>query len=100
MVMTIQQDVSVFEEKVTTYWPEFAKNGKGDLLVADVMRHEGGFPWIDKVFKWKDFSTESVKRNVVGKALEEDELHYPPSAYKTKREYHASNAINIVFLNH
>ena len=31
-----------FDEKVCTYWPEFAKNGKENIKVCDVMRHEAG----------------------------------------------------------
>ena len=29
-----------YDEKVSTYWPEFAQNGKGDILVCDVLRHD------------------------------------------------------------
>ena len=90
MACMVDKGLLSYDAPVCQYWPEFAKNGKEKLLVKDVLRHEGGFPWIDKLFTFKDFSRESIKANVVGKALEEDELHYPPSAYETKREYHAS----------
>lgn len=31
-----------YDKKVTTYWPEFGQNGKQNVTVADVMRHEAG----------------------------------------------------------
>ena len=33
-----------YSARVTEYWPAFGGNGKQDLTVADVMRHEGGWP--------------------------------------------------------
>jgi len=37
-----------YEEKVCTYWPEFAQNGKENITVADVLRHEGGLDRLDE----------------------------------------------------
>jgi CubicO group peptidase (beta-lactamase class C family) len=36
------QDLLSYDEKVATYWPEFAQNGKENVTVADVLRHEAG----------------------------------------------------------
>ena len=36
-----------YNEKVATYWPEFAKHGKGEITVADVMRMEAGLEKFD-----------------------------------------------------
>ena len=33
-----------YTEKISTYWPEFGQNGKENITVADLMRHEGGLP--------------------------------------------------------
>ena len=75
--------------QITKYWPEFSLNGKGDvgLKLCDLLRHEGGLAWINKNFSWEDFSTENIKKNVVGKAIEEDTLRFPP--YSSRREYHS-----------
>jgi CubicO group peptidase (beta-lactamase class C family) len=35
------------EEKVSTYWPEFAQKGKENIKVEDIMRHEGGMHKLD-----------------------------------------------------
>jgi CubicO group peptidase (beta-lactamase class C family) len=31
-----------YSDKVVKHWPEFGQNGKENITVADVMRHEGG----------------------------------------------------------
>jgi len=31
-----------YNEKVCTYWPEFANNKKENITVAQVLRHEAG----------------------------------------------------------
>ena len=36
-----------FEEKVATYWPEFGKNGKENIKVEDILRHESGMHKFD-----------------------------------------------------
>ena len=33
-----------YTEKISTYWPEFGQNGKENITVADLMRHEAGLP--------------------------------------------------------
>jgi CubicO group peptidase (beta-lactamase class C family) len=35
-----------YDEKVSTYWPEFAQNGKENVTISDVLRHEAGLPKI------------------------------------------------------
>ena len=31
-----------YEDKVAKHWPEFAQNGKADMTIADVLRHDAG----------------------------------------------------------
>jgi CubicO group peptidase (beta-lactamase class C family) len=38
----IEQEVINPDEKVSTYWPEFANNGKENITVAMIMRHRSG----------------------------------------------------------
>jgi CubicO group peptidase (beta-lactamase class C family) len=38
----IEQGVINPDEKVSTYWPEFANNGKENITVAMIMRHRSG----------------------------------------------------------
>ena len=45
MALLVDKGLVQYEEKVSTYWPEFAQGGKDEITVADVMRHSGGVPW-------------------------------------------------------
>ncbi len=37
-----------YDERVSTYWPEFAQHGKGDVTVRQLLRHEAGIPAVDE----------------------------------------------------
>lgn len=59
--MMVDQGNLDFNERITKYWPEFGKNGKEFITVADNMKHEGGLPsYSEKVdFDW--LRTENIK---------------------------------------
>ncbi|KAI1321401.1 beta-lactamase [Xylariaceae sp. FL0255] len=40
----VEQGVLDLEEKVATYWPEFAANGKENILVRHLLAHASGLP--------------------------------------------------------
>jgi CubicO group peptidase (beta-lactamase class C family) len=52
-----------YKEKVSTYWPEFAKKGKEHLTVANVMRHEAGMSKVKTSISSDDLKTENIKKN-------------------------------------
>src|SRR5215211_3183199 len=37
-----------YDERVATYWPEFAQNGKGSVTVRQLLGHEAGLPVVDE----------------------------------------------------
>lgn len=37
-----------YDEKVATYWPEFAQNGKADITVRQLLEHQAGLCAIDE----------------------------------------------------
>ncbi len=77
-----------YGEKVSTYWPEFGKNGKEDIRVEDVLRHEAGLAkWTERI-KAVDLETVNIKANAVGKVIEEMAPVFPDERYETTREYH------------
>lgn len=45
-----------YDEKVATYWPEFAQNGKEDITVKQLLAHEAGLCLVDEVFKIGDLA--------------------------------------------
>ncbi|MFT6033976.1 MAG: CubicO group peptidase (beta-lactamase class C family) [Arenicella sp.] len=88
-----------YEAKITDYWPEFEANGKAELTVADLMRHEAGLANFDTSMALDDLLTKNIKQNSVGRIIEEQSQKF--SAGDTnRREYHAVTRgwiINEVF---
>ena len=47
VAMCVEQGLLDYSEKVATYWPEFAAQGKGDITVAQLLSHRGGLYTVD-----------------------------------------------------
>jgi CubicO group peptidase (beta-lactamase class C family) len=73
---------------VTRYWPEFAANEKGELTVADVLRHEGGMAFLHTSLDPDDLLPANLKLNKVGALIESHTPRFPTGG-RGKREYHA-----------
>jgi len=74
--------------KIADYWPEFAANGKGELTVAELMRHEGGMAAFNTSLDPEDLLTKNIKENRVGKVIEAHPLKFR-KGNRSRREYHA-----------
>jgi CubicO group peptidase (beta-lactamase class C family) len=48
MMMFYDQGRLDFDDPVAKYWPEFAKNGKENITIADVLSHRAGFPFLSR----------------------------------------------------
>jgi CubicO group peptidase (beta-lactamase class C family) len=77
-----------YSAKVADYWPEFAANGKDELTIAQVMRHEGGLAVFRTSLEAEDLHPENIKQNKVGAVIEGHSLQFP-SGGRGQREYHA-----------
>ena len=42
MASLVGRGLISYDARITDYWPEFGANGKGELTVAELMRHEAG----------------------------------------------------------
>ncbi len=73
---------------VARYWPEFAAHEKGELTVADVLRHEGGMAVFRTSLDPDDLLPVSLKQNKVGAVIESHSLRFPTGGHG-RREYHA-----------
>ena len=81
-----------FEDKVSKHWPEFAKNGKENIRICDVLRHESGLPWFSEIpEKTEMMWTENVKKNKIGEFIENQTPHWPekPDKPDSKFQYHS-----------
>ena len=72
---------------MSKYWPEFGKNGKETMTIETVMKHEAGMPRLSRAFSNEEYSTEGIKKNCIGKVIEEEKPFYYLEG--SKREYHA-----------
>ena len=45
--MCVERGLLSYDEKVSTYWPEFAAQGKGDATVAQLLSHQCGLYTVD-----------------------------------------------------
>ncbi|MFC2152133.1 serine hydrolase domain-containing protein [Bacteroidota bacterium] len=45
-----------YEEKVSSYWPEFSENGKENITVRQLLAHEAGLCLVDEVFEIGDLA--------------------------------------------
>ena len=77
-----------YDAKITDYWPEFGANGKADLTVADLMRHEAGLANFDTSLDIKDLFADNIKQNTIGRIIEQQTSNYE-RAGNGRREYHA-----------
>jgi CubicO group peptidase (beta-lactamase class C family) len=77
-----------YAARVSSYWPEFAANEKGELTVADVLRHEGGMAVFRTSIDPDDLLPANLKQNKVGAVVENHSLRYPTGG-RGRREYHA-----------
>jgi CubicO group peptidase (beta-lactamase class C family) len=82
-----EQGLFQYEDPIAKYWPEFAQNGKENITIADLMRHEAGMPKIgDKALHFNEMTTEAIKNNSIGKIIEDMKPFWPK---ESKREYHS-----------
>jgi CubicO group peptidase (beta-lactamase class C family) len=77
-----------YSARVADYWPEFGANGKGELTVAALMRHEAGLAVFNTSFAPEDLLTENIKLNKVGRVIESHAQKYRKGDGH-RREYHA-----------
>ena len=77
-----------YDKRIADYWPEFGQHGKGDLTVADLMRHEGGLASFDRSIEPEALFPENIKKNQVAPIIEAQIARFPQRE-DTNREYHA-----------
>ena len=91
--MAILYDKGLFkyEDKIAKHWPEFSQNGKENVKICDVLRHEAGLAYFQKDCpSLDDLKTDNIKLNKVSDIIEKEELHFPEyEKSDSKREYHS-----------
>jgi len=83
----VSQGLLAYDKKVSGYWPEFGAAGKGELTVADLMRHEAGLAAFKVSIDPKDLLRENIKQNKIGAIIESHPQSFRENG--SEREYHA-----------
>lgn len=97
VAMLVDKGLLSYDEKVVSYWPDFGQNGKNDITLADVLRHEAGLQDFNHTCKVSDFSKDGIRENKLGKLIEDLSPVFPtkelgvsnPDGSETRRAYHA-----------
>ena len=84
----VDRELLQYSHPIIEYWPEFGTNGKAELTVADLMRHEAGLASFDTSIDMQDLFRENIKQNAIGQLIEQQSPRYT-STDGSKREYHA-----------
>ena len=77
-----------YDDKISLHWPEFSGDGKDDITVADLMRHEAGLIDFKHTFEPEHLFTENIKQNSVGTVIEGLKAKIS-SDEGARRNYHA-----------
>ena len=97
VAMMVDKEILDYNQKIESFWPEFGKNGKSDITLADILLHEGGLPDFNFTMKASDFTRDGIKSNTVSNVIETLEPTWPtkelgcsnPDGSETRRAYHA-----------
>jgi CubicO group peptidase (beta-lactamase class C family) len=71
-----------YDEKVATYWPEFAQNGKGAITVRQLLSHQAGLSGLD----WRLDPKRLGDLDALAEALARQKPAWKPG---TRQGYHA-----------
>tara|TARA_R110002124_G_scaffold9535_3_gene48836 strand:+ start:6562 stop:7866 length:1305 start_codon:yes stop_codon:yes gene_type:complete len=77
-----------YDDRISQHWPEFAAHGKGELTVAELMRHEAGLASFSRPIDPDDLLTENIKQNKVGQFIA-NQIQRFRKGETNRREYHA-----------
>ena len=87
MAIMVDQGHLSYDSKITEYWPEFGQNGKENLTVSDVLKHESGLMKFNKVIPMEYLTTEAIKQNKMGEFIENEKCYFVTDPAH-KRQYH------------
>jgi len=93
MAMQVDRGLISYTDEVSKHWPDFAKNGKSEITIADVLRHEAGLNNLAKPLEKTACLRPNLKANVVGQIIEDSTPSFPNAinpgdGSKSRRGYH------------
>ena len=77
-----------YDDTISKHWPEFAKESKHSITVADLMRHESGLANFTQSIDPENLTPEALKKNSLGQIIENEKQWFIEGAQQP-RDYHA-----------
>jgi CubicO group peptidase (beta-lactamase class C family) len=93
----VEQGLINYDDPVSKHWPEFANNGKENMTIADVQRHESGMMKLPEQLELADMTSEGLKSNNIGKVIEETKACYFPGVKRTYHSFSRDLITNEIF---
>ena len=93
IAMAVDRGLLSYTDRVAQHWPEFGSNGKADITLADVMRHESGLNVLKAPLAKTAALRPNLKANAVGGLVEASTPTFPDVANpdgttRSTRGYH------------
>jgi CubicO group peptidase (beta-lactamase class C family) len=87
MAMLYDKGLFCYDDKIAKHWPNFGQNGKENIQICDVLRHESGLAhFSESIPTIKNAWHDNIKMNKIGAFIEKEKQHFPKVS---KTEYHA-----------
>lgn len=87
MASLVGKGLLSYDAKISEYWPEFGGNGKEELTVVELMRHEAGLSAFNVSLNPEDLLAENIRKNKIGSIIETHPQSFPAGT-DNPREYH------------
>ena len=86
MAMLYDKGLFCYDDKIAQHWPNFGQNGKENIQICDVLRHESGLAhFSESIPTIKNAWCDNIKLNKMGAFIEKEKQHFPRNL---KTEYH------------
>ncbi|GAA5796435.1 hypothetical protein HPULCUR_001807 [Helicostylum pulchrum] len=63
----VEQGLLEYDEKISTYWPEFAQGNKENVTLCELMRHTSGVASLDNPISFQEASDPDILADILAK---------------------------------
>ena len=89
VAMLVSRGQLAYDATVSSVWPEYGSGGKGEVTIADVMRHEGGVPYLANPSAPFDAAQDEVLTPEDVRDVDSMERKIERAVREPRRVYHA-----------
>ena len=69
VAMLVDRGLIDYEQKISTVWPEFGCNGKDELRIVDLLKHESGLSNLDHALPLADLTAARIRQHAVSATI-------------------------------